>query len=289
MGEPAGGRCGGRRRDDPRGRRGVAAEWRSRRSRDDPVLERVPCACSPWAPSSRCCSRSCRYETLARGAAPTAARRCRGGAAPPRRSPVTFGPAMGSVDWYAGTHKGPLSWDDCIEVSAVVDEAREWVEQWPTAADAEADGWAQVTRFFGGMGTHHIRGGITPGDAHRPGLRPPRPDARRRRARRRVRPRSARRPAVRRRRPGREAGRLQLLRAHVHRGAPRGPPRDQRLVAPPPVDLPSPQRRRPGRLQHQRRQLRRRRRHQRRHVRPTTCSTCGCWRRWCSPRTCSPG
>mgnify|MGYP006926217823 CR=1 FL=1 len=82
--------------------------------------------------------------------------------APTEEIPVTFGPAAGSVDWYAGTHKAPLPWDDCLELSALFDEAKAYVTQWPTAADAAADGWRLATPYFGGMGTHHIRPGITP-------------------------------------------------------------------------------------------------------------------------------
>ncbi len=81
---------------------------------------------------------------------------------PTEEIPVTEGPAAGTVDWYAGTHKGPLSWDQCLQLSAVFDEARDWVEQWPTAGDAEADGWKAITPYISGMGTHHIRGGVTP-------------------------------------------------------------------------------------------------------------------------------
>ena len=28
--------------------------------------------------------------------------------------PVTEGPAVGTVNWYAGTHKAPLPWGDCV-------------------------------------------------------------------------------------------------------------------------------------------------------------------------------
>jgi hypothetical protein len=82
--------------------------------------------------------------------------------APTEEIPVTEGPASGSVDWYAGTHKAPLGWDDCLELSALFDQAKAWAEQWPTAGAAEADGWARITPYVPGMGTHHIRGGVTP-------------------------------------------------------------------------------------------------------------------------------
>lgn len=81
---------------------------------------------------------------------------------PTEEIPVTDGPAAGTVDWYAGTHKAPLTWDQCHQLSAWFDEARDWATQWPTAGAAEADGWSRITPFIAGMGTHHIRGGVTP-------------------------------------------------------------------------------------------------------------------------------
>jgi hypothetical protein len=76
--------------------------------------------------------------------------------------PVTDGPAAGSVDYYAGTHKAPLTPDECIIVSAQFDTARGYALQWPTAGEAVAGGWRMATSYVAGMGTHHIRGGITP-------------------------------------------------------------------------------------------------------------------------------
>ncbi|HMS88318.1 MAG TPA: hypothetical protein PK748_11025 [Acidimicrobiales bacterium] len=75
---------------------------------------------------------------------------------------VTDGPAAGSVDWYAGTHKGALSWADCLELSALLDQARDYAVQWPTTGAAVADGWRLATPYVPGMGTHHVRGGVTP-------------------------------------------------------------------------------------------------------------------------------
>jgi hypothetical protein len=80
---------------------------------------------------------------------------------PTEEIPVTAGPAAGSVDWYAGTHKAALSWKQCINLSAQFDAAKAFAEQWPTAGAAEADGWNEVTGFVPGMGTHHVRGGLT--------------------------------------------------------------------------------------------------------------------------------
>lgn len=76
--------------------------------------------------------------------------------------PVTQGPAVGTVDYYAGTHKQPLSWADCKKMSLQFDVAKAYVEHWPTEGVAEADGWRMATSYVPGMGTHHIRGGITP-------------------------------------------------------------------------------------------------------------------------------
>ncbi|MBX3286480.1 MAG: hypothetical protein KF703_14125 [Actinobacteria bacterium] len=76
--------------------------------------------------------------------------------------PVTDGPAAGTVDWYAGTHKGDLAWDDCEAMSAQFDVAKAYALQWPTRGQAEADGWKEMTSYISGMGTHHLRGGITP-------------------------------------------------------------------------------------------------------------------------------
>ena len=104
---------------------------------------------------------SCKYEGMA------ASLRANGGELPwwcnpTEEIPVTDGPASGTVDWYAGTHKAPLSWDQCEDLSRLFDGANEWASQWPTAASAEADGWKRLTGYIPGMGTHHVRGGITP-------------------------------------------------------------------------------------------------------------------------------
>jgi hypothetical protein len=89
---------------------------------------------------------------------------------PKEEIPVTEGPAAGTVDWYAGTHKAPLTWAQCHELSAQFDAARDWALQWPTAAAAEANGWARITPFIPGMGTHHVRGGVTPAMLNDPGF-----------------------------------------------------------------------------------------------------------------------
>jgi hypothetical protein len=75
--------------------------------------------------------------------------------------PVTSGPAVGTVDWYADVDKKPLSWDDCVAMSAFFDYSKKFAEQWKTRGAAEANGWREVTQYIPGMGTHHARGGIT--------------------------------------------------------------------------------------------------------------------------------
>lgn len=81
---------------------------------------------------------------------------------PTEEIPVTDGPASGSVDWYAGTHKAPLSWADCKALSGYLDTALQYSKQWPTRGAAEAAGFREVTGYVPGMGTHHVKGGITP-------------------------------------------------------------------------------------------------------------------------------
>ncbi len=104
---------------------------------------------------------SCTYFTAARDAEKA------GGQTPwwctsTEEIPVTSGPAAGNVDYYAGTHKAPLSWADCKSMSVYFDFAKAYALQWPTAGAAEAAGFRMATPYVDGMGTHHIRGGITP-------------------------------------------------------------------------------------------------------------------------------
>ena len=81
---------------------------------------------------------------------------------PTEEIPVTAGPAAGTVDWYAGTHKAPLTWTQCLALSDQLDVAKAYAEQWPTRGAAEAAGFREATGYVGGMGTHHIKSGITP-------------------------------------------------------------------------------------------------------------------------------
>ena len=76
--------------------------------------------------------------------------------------PVTDGPAAGNIDWYSGIDKAPLSWDDCVLMSAQFDGAKKYAEQFPRRGPAETSGFREVTNYIPGMGTHHVKGGITP-------------------------------------------------------------------------------------------------------------------------------
>jgi hypothetical protein len=75
---------------------------------------------------------------------------------------VTDGPASGSVDWYVGVIKAPLSYAECKTLSKQFDVALAYAQQWPTEGEAEADGFTEATPYVPGMGTHHILGGMTP-------------------------------------------------------------------------------------------------------------------------------
>jgi hypothetical protein len=67
------------------------------------------------------------------------------------------GDHMMDPDPYEGIVKGELSWDDCITNSIWFDVARDYAMQWPTAGEAEADGWHRIVPYAEGMGTHHVR------------------------------------------------------------------------------------------------------------------------------------
>jgi len=58
---------------------------------------------------------------------------------------------------YHGMTKGMLSWQDCIDVSEQFEDVIAWAMQWPTLADAEADGFHMAVDYVMGMGTHHVR------------------------------------------------------------------------------------------------------------------------------------
>ncbi|NNE75028.1 MAG: hypothetical protein HKN26_15285 [Acidimicrobiales bacterium] len=58
---------------------------------------------------------------------------------------------------YDGIVKGELDWNDCLYNAVSFDRAVDYVQQWPTAGDAEADGFMRVVPYAEGMGTHHRR------------------------------------------------------------------------------------------------------------------------------------
>lgn len=64
--------------------------------------------------------------------------------------------------FYEGMEKGPLSWDDCLELSAQLDLLYDAVDDLQTAGDAEAAGWTVAAPYIPGLGTHHVRPGFNP-------------------------------------------------------------------------------------------------------------------------------
>jgi hypothetical protein len=72
------------------------------------------------------------------------------------------GPGMGTVNFYAGTSRGPLDRATCKEVALQFDQAKAYAQQYPTLGAAEAAGFRSTFAFIPGMGTHHGRGSITP-------------------------------------------------------------------------------------------------------------------------------
>lgn len=66
---------------------------------------------------------------------------------------------------YEELTKGPLSWEDCRELSRQFDLVLNAVKDLPTRGDAEAAGWSDRAGYLPGLGTHHNQGG-------RPGQEP---------------------------------------------------------------------------------------------------------------------
>ena len=69
---------------------------------------------------------------------------------------------MGTVNWYAGTTRDPLSYANCMSVGHQFDEAKAYAEQFPTLQDAVDGGFRSTFAFIPGMGTHHGLQSITP-------------------------------------------------------------------------------------------------------------------------------
>lgn len=64
------------------------------------------------------------------------------------------GPGMGSVDFYAGVTRGPLPYDQCKTVGAMMDVGKAYAMSFPTLGDARAAGMHNGFDFIPGMGTH---------------------------------------------------------------------------------------------------------------------------------------
>ena len=69
---------------------------------------------------------------------------------------------MGTVNWYAGTTREPLSYADCRTVGQQFDQAKAYAVQYPTLQDAVNAGFRSTFAFIPGMGTHHGLQSITP-------------------------------------------------------------------------------------------------------------------------------
>src|SRR5680860_148830 len=52
--------------------------------------------------------------------------------------------------------KGPLSATDCLQLNIHLNRAVDYASQFPTAGDAEANGWHHLAPFISGQGTHHV-------------------------------------------------------------------------------------------------------------------------------------
>jgi hypothetical protein len=87
-------------------------------------------------------------------------------------------PAMGTVDWYAGITRAPLSYSDCKTLGAQLDLAQAFANQFPTRGDAEAAGYFETFERIPGMGTHHGLGVLTAADFADPTFDPVHPEER---------------------------------------------------------------------------------------------------------------
>lgn len=72
------------------------------------------------------------------------------------------GPGMGTVDFYAGQTRSPLSWDDCVTLGAQMDLAKAYAKRYPTLGDALDAGFRTSFAFIPGMGTHTGRDTMSP-------------------------------------------------------------------------------------------------------------------------------
>lgn len=69
--------------------------------------------------------------------------------------------------------KGPLSAQDCLELTIYLNDAAGYASQFPTKAEAEANGWHWLAPYISGQGTHHVnieRGVSSAFDPRRPNM-----------------------------------------------------------------------------------------------------------------------
>ncbi len=52
--------------------------------------------------------------------------------------------------------KGPLSKEHCLALNVQLASATHYASQFPTAGDAEANGWTHLAPWIPGQGTHHV-------------------------------------------------------------------------------------------------------------------------------------
>ena len=69
--------------------------------------------------------------------------------------------------------KGPLNASDCFDLNIHFNRAMEYAHQFPTAGEAEANGWHHLAPWIPGQGTHHVnieRGVTSEFDPDRPNM-----------------------------------------------------------------------------------------------------------------------
>lgn len=66
------------------------------------------------------------------------------------------GAGHGGHDPHYTEEKGPLSASACLIVDYQFELGEAFASQYPTAADAEADGWFRLAPWIPGQGTHHM-------------------------------------------------------------------------------------------------------------------------------------
>jgi hypothetical protein len=64
------------------------------------------------------------------------------------------GPGMGSVNFYAGVTRAPLSYAQCKQVGTMIDQGKAYATKYPTLGAGKAAGMHNGFDFIAGMGTH---------------------------------------------------------------------------------------------------------------------------------------